>query len=501
MLGMAGAGAGASGAGAGSVGAGTLLEKCAREELLAVDARRLQSALASTLRHAGLGLSPSQSLSSPSSLVSVSASSSTFTAPLSSHATPCPSSDKVCSREKRATIKNDRPANTNTVLHGNVTDPFATATGSVATKEIRRRKRPRNKGTDNVAANAKNKNKNNRTGSQETAPASASVSVSNVSASPSSVVFASSSLPAAGDETRKKRMAELVKEQQTSKAPRYTGCRNDKAKPPYSYASLIAQALLSAPSRKLTLSSIYAWIMNAYPYYRSENCGWQNSIRHNLSLNRCFTRLQTDLSQEELHGGNKGAFWTIDEALMDDFEDGMFKRRKYGQGRTARRPSAMSNCKKRRRLSVSGTSPAETMKKLTIEDELFPEIVSLRRQHYLARSEKESSSPSDYRWLDALGMGANVVLSPNPRLDQSYFSYDLEADGFVGFTDSASIDLLPILPYSPTLATAQRSASLTLASPSAARKEAGLVLCPELAEAKWAYQLPPPTFSDYFYTN
>lgn len=62
--------------------------------------------------------------------------------------------------------------------------------------------------------------------------------------------------------------------------PQYTGCRYDRDKPAYSYASLIAQAILDTPDRKLTLNQIYHWIMNKYPYYRSQNSGWQ--VRNNL---------------------------------------------------------------------------------------------------------------------------------------------------------------------------------------------------------------------------
>lgn len=115
--------------------------------------------------------------------------------------------------------------------------------------------------------------------------------------------------------------------------PQYTGCRYDIAKPPYSYASLIAQALLAAPLKRLTLNQIYAWIMEKYPYYRSENSGWQNSIRHNLSLNSCFVRL----AKSEGEAG-KGCYWTVNEEELAAFKDGAFKRRKLGgAGRANRR--------------------------------------------------------------------------------------------------------------------------------------------------------------------
>ncbi|CAH8646535.1 unnamed protein product [Schistosoma curassoni] len=78
-------------------------------------------------------------------------------------------------------------------------------------------------------------------------------------------------------------------------------------KPPYSYAQLIAQAISSQPDRKLTLSGIYDFISRNYSYYQLADKGWQNSIRHNLSLNCQFVKVPR--SQED-HG--KGCFWRID---------------------------------------------------------------------------------------------------------------------------------------------------------------------------------------------
>uniref|UniRef100_A0A094ZRN8 Forkhead box protein K1 n=1 Tax=Schistosoma haematobium TaxID=6185 RepID=A0A094ZRN8_SCHHA len=78
-------------------------------------------------------------------------------------------------------------------------------------------------------------------------------------------------------------------------------------KPPYSYAQLIIQAIASAPNQRLTLADIYAHISKTFPYYKPHEKGWQNSIRHNLSLNRYFIRVPRSQSEP-----GKGAFWQLD---------------------------------------------------------------------------------------------------------------------------------------------------------------------------------------------
>ncbi|GAB1609273.1 forkhead box protein K1-like isoform X1 [Argonauta hians] len=194
----------------------------------------------------------------------------------------------------------------------------------------------------------------------------------------------------------------------------------DESKPPYSYAQLIVQAISSASDKQLTLSGIYAYITKNYPYYRTADKGWQNSIRHNLSLNRYFVKVPR--SQEE---PGKGSFWRIDQASESKLTAQAFRRRRqrgvpcfrtpYGGLSTRSAPTSPSH--------VSGAfTPDSLSRDSSPIPESVPETevittpnssqaqVNNRIQSELRVSQSAPGSPSDFRLPHGCNSGQIIYI-------------------------------------------------------------------------------------------
>ncbi|KAL1922481.1 uncharacterized protein VTP21DRAFT_10020 [Calcarisporiella thermophila] len=83
-------------------------------------------------------------------------------------------------------------------------------------------------------------------------------------------------------------------------------------RPSQSYAALIQQAIESSPHQHLSVSEIYTWFLTHYPYFRTAQCTWKNSIRHNLTMKRMFVRESRPACEN-----GKGGVWRINYAAKN----------------------------------------------------------------------------------------------------------------------------------------------------------------------------------------
>lgn len=98
------------------------------------------------------------------------------------------------------------------------------------------------------------------------------------------------------------------------------------SKPSLSYIALIAKVILSSPSQKLNLASIYRAMEEQFSHLKSRGPGWRNSVRHNLSVNSCFVKV----SRCE---DGRGHYWGVHQAHLRDFQQGNFRQSRRPRGR------------------------------------------------------------------------------------------------------------------------------------------------------------------------
>ena len=81
----------------------------------------------------------------------------------------------------------------------------------------------------------------------------------------------------------------------------YNPHKHVNSKPPYSFSCLIFMAVEESPEKKLPVKDIYNWILTHFPYFQNAPTGWKNSVRHNLSLNKCFKKVEKDKGTVRRH--------------------------------------------------------------------------------------------------------------------------------------------------------------------------------------------------------
>jgi len=141
-----------------------------------------------------------------------------------------------------------------------------------------------------------------------------------------------------------------------------------KTRPNLSFAALIVMALESFPDKRATLQMIYSFLQEKFPYFREVDSNqWQNSIRHNLSLQKAFVRSHKK--------DGKGHFWSLSEDVDTDY---LFRKKPFKEESEKKLPA---KARKLREESTDQSCPttSSTPTPTEVEEEETDETDERRR--------------------------------------------------------------------------------------------------------------------------
>ncbi|RWS27423.1 transcription factor-like protein [Leptotrombidium deliense] len=190
-------------------------------------------------------------------------------------------------------------------------------------------------------------------------------------------------------------------------------------KPPYSYISLTFMAIQSSGEKMLTLSDIYKFIMDRFPYYRKNTQRWQNSLRHNLSFNDCFIKIPRRPDRP-----GKGSYWALHPSCGDMFENGSFLRRR-------KRFKLPKQIKEATAMAIAELKNYETASQNAIQEQAKMRLTSLAAAPSHLQSHLHSNSES----------GHHLLASPRPS-SQSQSKQPFSIEHLIGDKDKESLGSL-----------------------------------------------------------
>lgn len=200
---------------------------------------------------------------------------------------------------------------------------------------------------------------------------------------------------------------------------------NRNIKPPYSYATMITQAILSTGEGVISLADIYKYISSNYSYYRYAKTGWQNSIRHNLSLNKAFEKVPRRPNEP-----GKGMKWRISK----DYQEEFLQKWNSGNGNKIRRGSSVS-----RQLQLHMSK----FNRLPTQNDYSNDVASEDKK--VTKKHSKKSSTSSGGTMSTVNSGQNSLSSIESHPDVNFDKY-----GIMGSSRNSMQLLPPTLPEQPT---------------------------------------------------
>ncbi|KAI0068972.1 hypothetical protein BV25DRAFT_1910699 [Artomyces pyxidatus] len=201
-------------------------------------------------------------------------------------------------------------------------------------------------------------------------------------------------------------------------------------KPQYTYAQLCYRAIKSLGG-KATLQDIISWMMENFDWYRfNEKTGWEKSVRHNLSSNRAFRKMERSAGER-----GKGFYWAVEEDCEHIFEEQEAKAAS-GSGKDAK-----STVKK----SKSGTATLEPALKRSVRGEpkgVLPPPLTSTPLAFKTTSGLSHSSPASEPTVKAEPSPAPQI-PPGPSPEQATSPPAPSVDASSAMPSSSSIPTIP----------------------------------------------------------
>ncbi|KAF2773352.1 hypothetical protein EJ03DRAFT_371279 [Teratosphaeria nubilosa] len=166
------------------------------------------------------------------------------------------------------------------------------------------------------------------------------------------------------------------------------------------YAQLLYRCLKEAPDHTLSLRELYDWVREHSQKAKDpKQRGWQNSVRHNLSMNAAFERVPPS----QVHGVKKGSLWRLTPHAL---REGVISTTRYRKDPKRKSDRRGSPALKRQISGAKGgqaTRNATRRQQALREMRSFPTLANrhnqLRRNHHLPGRRHETPP---HGWLGGM---------------------------------------------------------------------------------------------------